>query len=49
MNPSTRIPEGRTGLGVTPWSIYRIRQTYRTLLHLFSDLVHVATGADDVL
>lgn len=34
---------------VQSWSIHRIQETHTTLLHLFWDLVHVATGEDDVL
>ena len=34
---------------VQSWSIHRIQETHTTLLHLFWDMIHVATGEDDVL
>lgn len=34
---------------VKSWSIHRIQETHTVLLHLLWDLVHVASGEDDVI
>lgn len=34
---------------VKSWSIHRIQETHTTLLHLFWDLVQIASGEEDVL
>ena len=34
---------------VKSWSIHRIQETHTVLLHLFWDLVQMASGEDDVL